>query len=78
MLDDERVRSDVFVPLMSLSQGHCAAAWEVEGHWITAAPRPFHVIRANLAPDWRSFNKEGHQVENNLSLCINAGLTGIE
>lgn len=78
MLDDERVRSDVFVPLMSLSEVRCAAAWELEGHWITATPRPFRVIIANFAPDWRSFNKEGHQVENNLAVCINAGLTGIE
>lgn len=82
MLDDERGRGDVFVPLMCLSEVHCAAAWELEGHWITAPPRPFHVIKANLAPEWISFNKvirwknfsSNHCVKMSISLALNKQL----
>lgn len=70
MGDDERVRSDAFVSFMYFSEVRCATVWVLEGHWITAAPRPLDVIRARLSPSWRSFNKEGHQEENNLSLYI--------
>lgn len=49
---------------------YAAAAGVLEGHWITAAPGPLDVITARLAPGCRSFNKEGHQEENNLSVCI--------
>lgn len=89
MEDDERERSDASLSFMNFSEvcyaaaaaAATAATGALEGHWITAAPRPLDVITARLAPGCRSYNKEGHREEKNLSeykyvswllLCINA------
>lgn len=72
MEDDERERSDASLSFMNFSEvcysaAAAAATGALEGHRMTAAPRPLDVIRARLAPGCRSYNKEGHREEKNLS-----------